>query len=344
MTDEQINKYIINNFNKKFEKYGSVIEITTKNHISIILLYSIMIIEDFNHSFIKRSLENIKLFFGKQAPVGIMQVRSKTRLSDEESIRRAYDIIKKKVYDEASLVYEDTEVYVVAREYNPSDDYAKSVGFIFKTLYNYVIMSSLYTEKFLFHNYAITSDNNNELESDTLNSAQIDESQIDNYELSAIKNICINNENIQKKGFIRNTLILKKCKNIVLENLGNFETFQSVAIKLIDCKRITIKNSEIGNCTYGIVVENSDVNIINCKIYNCSYGAMLLQNTIANVNNIKICKCKNTVNGIVTIESSELSLKKVKIVDCSASESVIKTINSTIKQADIEIKNEMKQL
>ena len=118
LTDKQIDNYITNNFKNKFEKYSDIVEITTNNHFSIILLYSIMIIEDFNHSCIKRSLEKVKLFFGKQATVGIMQVRSKTNLSDKESIRMAYDIIKREVIDDSSLLHDEQQPYNIAYVYN----------------------------------------------------------------------------------------------------------------------------------------------------------------------------------------------------------------------------------
>lgn len=184
-----------------------------------------------------------------------------------------------------------------------------------------------------------TTDNNDELEVDTWNNGKTEEPQVSNDELCGINNMVIRGENIQSKEAIKSTLILKRCENVVIESLANFETVQGSAIKLIDCKGITIRNSEIGNCTYGIVAMNSDVTIVNCKMHNCSYGAMLLQNTIAKVNNVKICECEDTVNSIVTVETSELSLKNVKLVNCSSSGGVIKTVNSTIKQADIEMKN-----
>lgn len=339
LTDKQIDNYITNNFKNKFEKYGDVVEITTNNHFSIILLYSIMIIEDFNHSCIKRSLEKVKLFFGKQATVGIMQVQSKTNLSDKESIRMAYDIIKREVIDDSSLLYDELQLYNIAYVYNQSEDYAKSVGYIFKRLYNFIGSSPLYTEIFALQSPSPTNDNNDELEVDTWNNGKTEEPQVSNDELCGINNMVIRGENIQSKGVIKSTLILKRCENVVIESLANFETVQGSAIKLIDCKGITIRNSEIGNCTYGIVVMNSDVTIVNCKMHNCSYGAMLLQNTIAKVNNVKICECEDTANSIVTVETSELSLKNVKLVNCSSSVGVIKTINSTIKQADIEMKN-----
>ena len=268
-----------------------------------------------------------------------MQVRSKTNLSDKESIRMAYDIIKREVIDDSSLLYDELQPYNIAYVYNQSEDYAKSVGYIFKRLYNFIGSSPLYTEIFALQSPSPTNDNNDELEVDTWNNGKTEEPQVSNDELCGINNMVIRGENIQSKGVIKSTLILKRCENVVIESLANFETVQGSAIKLIDCKGITIRNSEIGNCTYGIVVMNSDVTIVNCKMHNCSYGAMLLQNTIAKVNNVKICECEDTANSIVTVETSELSLKNVKLVNCSSSAGAIKTVNSTIKQADIEMKN-----
>lgn len=104
------------------------------NDINVIkIIFSIMIVEDYNRPQALRFIERILPAYAKTT--GIMQVRSDTILSDSESVHKAATMIQE-YYKETLLKYETESCdYFMIREiyikYNPSDLYADMVREVF---------------------------------------------------------------------------------------------------------------------------------------------------------------------------------------------------------------------
>ena len=95
LTRRQLEKYIINQFEVLYKRYRSIMNISRENRYAWIIIYAIMIFENFNRGGIFRRFERIKLKIVGRATVGIMQISSDKDLSDEESILEAYKKIMK---------------------------------------------------------------------------------------------------------------------------------------------------------------------------------------------------------------------------------------------------------
>lgn len=140
-------KYIAKQFDKFYGKYSECVEINYDNRLLCILLYAIMIFENFNRVRIVRWLERVKIVMGRTATTGIMQVKSDKYLSDEESIQLAYKMIESDIVGEDQLIT-DEQIRAYAWQYNPSDDYAQSVEFIYSLLKEYLQETGKYRRTF----------------------------------------------------------------------------------------------------------------------------------------------------------------------------------------------------
>lgn len=86
------------------------------------LLYSIMITETINRPPFIRLMENLVFFTGKVKTTGIMQVTSKKKLSDKESIKLAEKIIQDSYQKHFSRKINEYDlVRKVAADYNPGN-------------------------------------------------------------------------------------------------------------------------------------------------------------------------------------------------------------------------------
>ncbi len=87
-------KYIKSRFNYFKKLYGKFIKETMKNEILEVIVYSILIYEDFNRPKIARIIENIKHRLTKKPhTLGVMQVSSNKIISDLESVKLGTQII-----------------------------------------------------------------------------------------------------------------------------------------------------------------------------------------------------------------------------------------------------------
>lgn len=138
VSELRIDTYIINRFNHFYKKYKDVIKITENDNRIWILLFSIMIFENYNRGGFKRKLERIKVRSGRYTTVGIMQVGSNVNLTDEESINLAYFKLKDEIVMENIGTDDEEQIYLYALKYNPDIEYAKSVNYIYQRLYKYL--------------------------------------------------------------------------------------------------------------------------------------------------------------------------------------------------------------
>lgn len=144
-------KYIRSKYSFFNNKYGALFsnaikedpqveffDVTSKQKF-ILLIYSILIYENFSRPKPYRMIENILArFTSKNYSTGLMQVQSNIPLNDESSIILGMSILKQfflKYYNSES----DHWVENVAKEYNPSvsDQYAKEIRFIYRELSQY---------------------------------------------------------------------------------------------------------------------------------------------------------------------------------------------------------------
>ena len=144
--DKRLIKYIRNRFDKLYKKYEEVTNIDDDDKYVWIVLYSIMIFEDYNRIPIIRQIERIKTLFNREATVGIMQVKSSDNLSDKDSIVKAYNILRNEIMKDDTGIPVDVKEYAFA--YNRDEDYAESVAYIYENLYSYINESPQYFKKF----------------------------------------------------------------------------------------------------------------------------------------------------------------------------------------------------
>lgn len=138
VTENMLDEYIKNKFKKFYRKYKENIYITPNDNKLWILMFSIMIFENYNRGNIIRMLERIKSNFGFTATTGIMQIKSKKSLSDEESISLAYDKLKNEIVQGNVEIDDEMQIEYYAEQYNPDKDYSKSISFIYQHLYEYI--------------------------------------------------------------------------------------------------------------------------------------------------------------------------------------------------------------
>lgn len=130
------NGYILGKYSKFVDKYDYIFNEKKCEDSFKKLLYSIMIVEDYNRPHIVRIIENII----NSKTKGIMQVKHTGKLTDKESIKLAIDIVEnidKKISLKCGNNTEfEYRIFDIAFEYNPDNQYAESVMYIYNVLYN----------------------------------------------------------------------------------------------------------------------------------------------------------------------------------------------------------------
>jgi len=127
-TEKRIKNYLRRAYNKYKYKYGSIIESKVEDRTLEALVYAIMIYESFNRPRIVRGVERLFFRLGKSKTLGIMQVTTNKRISDEESIELGIE----KILNDYNLAYKNTV------EGNPEwDDYSIRYEVLSETVRNY---------------------------------------------------------------------------------------------------------------------------------------------------------------------------------------------------------------
>ena len=138
-TIKRKNNYISARYLTFKRKYDSIVKLHIPNEFYEVILYSIMIYEDFNRPLIIRWIEYICFWITRKPhTLGLMQVMTSKYISDEESIRLA---INKLITDNNDIMlhYSDSPspdapfvAYLIAQKYNPGDsEYAWEIRKIF---------------------------------------------------------------------------------------------------------------------------------------------------------------------------------------------------------------------
>ncbi len=132
-------RYIKKMYKKLYNKYHLLVESESENNYVQNIIFSLMIYENFNRPPCVRIFE--RLIFNlkrKEMTFGIMQVKSESPISDEESIVRAVKKIKEIISVQREQNSESFNCYRwdVFRAYNPGDyRYSNEIEEIFNVLF-----------------------------------------------------------------------------------------------------------------------------------------------------------------------------------------------------------------
>lgn len=159
--EQRLERYICRQFDRFFKKYESITVIGEKEQVIWTLLYSIMIFEDYNRVPIVRMIERIKLLFKIETTIGIMQIKTRHNLSDKESIIEAYKKLRFDIIKDNLNADDGMQIKYYAFQYNPDEDYAKSVTFIYEHLKSYLYNHPKYSKKFFSNKPNIIKTNQN---------------------------------------------------------------------------------------------------------------------------------------------------------------------------------------
>jgi hypothetical protein len=139
--------YIKHRFEEICRKFGKQISDNSPNLKWEAIVYSIVIVEDFNRPPLYRLIERILFYFGRAKTLGIMQINTTRRITDEQSIKLGINYLKD-IYqntlhtsnwrlglnarsyaslEETLSTEERNLIHSILVGYNPSGDYARSV-------------------------------------------------------------------------------------------------------------------------------------------------------------------------------------------------------------------------
>lgn len=127
-------KYIKKKYLYFKNKYSNIIKTGNKRLENI--TYSILMYENYNRPFMYRIVEYVKFIFTRNATLGIMQVNSKTLISNRESVKKGYKIIKneyyrlRKIYKKENKPLDDWFVADVINQYNNGKKYCSEIAYI----------------------------------------------------------------------------------------------------------------------------------------------------------------------------------------------------------------------
>lgn len=140
----RIKRYTYDKYDSFVNRFGSIIDGSIKSDWLKAATYAIMVYEDYNRPKAARLLERILFRRSKNNhSYGIMQVKSHSPLSDEESIVRAIGIIKQVVrkYIEDDCFEDMDSFYLLGlieeifKLYNPGDpSYSSEVKFVYNNI------------------------------------------------------------------------------------------------------------------------------------------------------------------------------------------------------------------
>ena len=359
LTKGQITRYIINKFEKFYDKYNHLLVITPQNRYICILLYSTMIFEDYNRGPIVRSFERLKTCLGKNATVGIMQVKSDRPISDKESIVRFYNWLEKEVGAYTQFEQNESEVKNLAWKYNNDDAYAQSIVYIYKCLYKYIEEVPKYRTSFCMRDVYEIIDFNDNIELKPYSSVICND----------ISNICMNiksNTFIELvKGKYNIGEIINTPENVELNEVfdgrewvitsvedlyirGNdskliVESRYATVLSFKNCNRIVLEHLILGHspnrgeCTGAVLrFENcKNITIKYLELYGCGTYGIIFSTGDVNIQNCKIHHCSQ---GGIFLDTARCVIDDTEIFDCKdISSSVIEIYNGNAIISNVKI-------
>lgn len=133
-------RYIKEKYSSFQKKYSCIVNVRCPNMYFRILLYSLMIYENFNRPPLARKVEHLYSFFSKKKHTyGIMQVTHDGYIDDETSVMLAIEKIK---CDYESIVIDDDVrllniIGLIVAKYNGGEQYNEEVEGIFRKIFEW---------------------------------------------------------------------------------------------------------------------------------------------------------------------------------------------------------------
>ena len=144
-TEDRKHRYALRKYCEFTKKYSEIVDANSEYVVDADLLYSIMIVENYNRPPLARFVENLKFRMShKRMSLGIMQVQTDKLINDKESIKQAAEIIailrekyiqncKEEKLESWGML--SGYIYSVAKQYKGGDwEYANEVQEIFETI------------------------------------------------------------------------------------------------------------------------------------------------------------------------------------------------------------------
>ncbi|MDE7287099.1 MAG: right-handed parallel beta-helix repeat-containing protein [Lachnospiraceae bacterium] len=349
---DQISRYIIHKFQKFYNRYQHLLSLSLQNRDLCIFLYSIMIFEDYNRGPVARSFERLKTRMGKSATTGIMQVKSNTPLSNEESVIKFYNWLEEAAGGYTQFGMDDARVFDLAWQYNNDNAYAQSVVYIYNCLFQYIDEVPKYRKTFFMRTtYDGLSD--------------LPEAGIFPYRLVTCDSMdafcqtinCNTYINLEKGIYciqdITQPTLCAKLEPVVggmeltIYNIENMHIHANCSSLTVDaryatvlswknCKNIVIEHLTLGHapapgeCTGAVLqFENcSNITVKHLELYGCgTYGIVCLNGNIT----IENCKIHHCSYGGILLNRSNCVIDHTEIYDCEDTfESIIDAIDSNV--------------
>lgn len=343
LTSKNIEKYIIDKFNKFYARYSKCIRKEKNNSNVIILLFAIMIYEDYNRGPEKRFVENIKVRLGFKTSVGIMQVKSAKRLSNTESVEKAYRMISDFVQELDYEQLQDNFVWNIAMKYNPDEKYADSVAYIYNVLVkcisegnvqcNQIRKKDLQKNNRLPEKRKIKCGTMKEISRALCSNTRItlkhmkgnildgiNESPYITVEktgsgweliLHDLDNVTINGNGSHLYSVFpdANVIVLRNCNNIVLRDFkfghkSEIHHCEGCVLRLENTYNCILKKLNLYGCgAIGICADESEFKGEKLEIHHCTDGAIWCVGTTAEIEESKIYNCKKQVSNLISSDS-----------------------------------------
>ena len=135
------NEFILQQYKILSSRFGETIGTIADSYGEECLYYSILIFENLNRPKIIRVIENMLVrFMHMELSVGIAQVKSKTPLSDDESIVAMSDYFSRHCSEKHlkinDIVENNNERMEILYLYNPSRKYVDEIEYIYSVLFS----------------------------------------------------------------------------------------------------------------------------------------------------------------------------------------------------------------
>lgn len=335
----QITKYIIHKFDRFFDRYRHMLDINADNRYICILLYAVMIFEDYNRGPVVRRLERFKLRFSGKATLGIMQLPTDRAISDEESVAGFYNWLEREAGEDTQFERDSLRVRDLAWNYNNDSDYAESVAYIYNCLCGYIDQIPRYRALFHMRDEAprkegeaipyqvVTADSRAEFLQNLQCHVYVKcgAERIDLTDPAGDQhNLMI--DQLRRAYFDGNgcalyirEVIFQNCSNIVLDNwlirgADREERVPAAVLCFINCTNVRLKSLELsGGTLCRIEAHHSSVTMQNCLIHDCMSGGILLQDSDAQIEGLRIYDCHDSDETIVALAGGSTVLSNVQI-------------------------------
>lgn len=374
LTEQQLRKYIEKKFENLYKKYGSVLDINSKNSYLCITLFAIMIFENFNRGSIIRIFEKIKVKTGHEATLGIMQVKSNSIISDRESVSRAYDLIilYGKDYQEKEL--SEGEVKDIAEKYNGGEKYSESIAYIYSRILEYIMFHEEYQKRFCLDSFTEINDvtqwdcsSVKEMCEKLRDNCKINLSKIEGNILDGVEEseyVCVNRvkngwelvlkglNNVEINGngsylyscFAKaNVLVLKECDNVRISGFKFGHKIEDKkcrkhTISMKDCYEIVLENVEMCDSAVGIHTKNCEYRLAKSEIWQCTKGAIWSEYSDVEIIDTSVHDCLRCPSDLIYI-SNLLQLKNVILYNNYTEMALINTNRTPFQFYNIRIYN-----